>query len=285
MARLQNTGDMIARMFVGPDRNIVHSNVLRSLVDEFGLDDGRAQPVLEEVSTAVELAAAAFELDPDSLATYEEIKTSSVGKMIELAAEMEAGFRNYQAQAEAARRALAELEARHREVSRQAAYDELTDVLSRGEFMRRLEAETGRAASRELPLALLFLDIDHFKWVNDRLGHLAGDTVLMSFGAYLGHGLRRLDSAGRYGGDEFLVLLIESELAVALDVARRLRSRIASLSRGWLEDFDGITVSIGLAHVEAVGADIAPTTLLQEADQCLYTAKMEGRNCIRYCSL
>ena len=285
MAELLRVGDMVAQVFVGPDRNIRRAAVLREFGQRYGFNAQTAERMLEQVSTVVERVAAAFELDPAELPSYDEIRASGVRKMVQLAAEMEAGFREYQVKAGEARDALSELENQHREVSRQAAYDDLTDALARGEFMKQMDAALTAAADEGSPVALLFLDVDHFKWVNDKFGHAAGDTILTSFAQYLVRSLRRGDLVGRYGGDEFTVLLPGIDLEAALKVAKRILQRAASTSPEWLEDFEGITASAGLVHVESVTPELSRLALLEEADQCLYMAKSDGRNCIRYHTL
>jgi len=285
MAELLSVADMVAQVFVGPDHNICRSVLFRALDSQYGIRQKSAERILEQVSVAVERAAEPFELDMASMPSYDQIRALSARRIIQLAAEMEAGFREYQARANEAREALSRLQAEHEAVSRRAAYDDLTGAMARGEFMDRLAQEVERAADAQLPLAVLFLDVDHFKWVNDRLGHLSGDTVLRSLGQYLSRTVRRSDMVGRYGGDEFAVLLPEVALEAALEIAQRVQRRVVSLSPDWLEDFDGITISVGLVHVENVLAETEPSSLLAEADACLYAAKSEGRNCVRYRSL
>jgi two-component system cell cycle response regulator len=123
---------------------------------------------------------------------------------------------------------------------------------------------------------VLFIDIDHFKDINDSLGHAVGDSVLQAVGRGLRDRLRRGDLLARYGGEEFVALLPDTDLQAALRVAEVLRSRIASL------DFDPLTgglpvrVSIGVAQLseELMGAG----SLVSAADSAMYEAKRQGRN-------
>jgi two-component system cell cycle response regulator len=134
-----------------------------------------------------------------------------------------------------------------------------------------------QAASRGKPLTVLLLDIDFFKAVNDTYGHDAGDDVLREFALRLKKSIRGIDLACRHGGEEFVVVMPETDMTVAAMVAERLRRRIASepfkidQGRRTVE----VTISIGLA---ALGAEDGTASLLKRADQALYRAKREGRN-------
>ena len=154
----------------------------------------------------------------------------------------------------------------------QASHDALTGAFSRGAFLDLLGKEIERARRHDRPLSLLLLDLDHFKAVNDRHGHLVGDRVLTEFAVRVDGQLRRADVFGRYGGEEFAVLLPETPLADALLVAERIRAAIAAPSTHGLPP---CTVSIGVAQWHA-GWDT--DGLLADADAALYKAKRGGRN-------
>jgi len=159
----------------------------------------------------------------------------------------------------------------------QASYDYLTNLYNRRFFIGHAEAEFARARRYGKSLALLMLDIDFFKNINDTFGHKTGDVVLQRFSALLLEKLRTVDIIGRIGGEEFAVLLPESKEQDALDVAERLREDIAEteiiLEGGKVVHF---TVSMGVAvlneHTESLDV------LFGKADQALYQAKNSGRN-------
>jgi two-component system cell cycle response regulator len=157
----------------------------------------------------------------------------------------------------------------------------ITDALT-GLYNRRyMESHVGtlveQAASRGKPLTVLVLDIDYFKSINDTHGHDAGDDVLREFAIRIRKSIRGIDLACRYGGEEFVVVMPETDLAVATMVAERLRRRIAS------EPFPiqqgartvEVTISIGIA---ALGGQDNAASVLKRADQALYRAKRDGRN-------
>jgi diguanylate cyclase (GGDEF)-like protein len=143
------------------------------------------------------------------------------------------------------------------------------------------EREIKRARGGGGPLAVLLVDIDHFKLVNDRYGHLTGDDVLQCVATGLTDGLRPRDFVGRFGGEEFVILLAGSDLEQARQTAERLRAQVAEVT---VADTSGrervsVTVSVGVAAFRDSGHSVHE--LLDAADAALYAAKHAGRNCVR----
>ena len=122
-------------------------------------------------------------------------------------------------------------------------------------------------------------DIDHFKDINDRYGHLCGDAVLAAVGARMREVLRGSDVKCRYGGEEFLVLLPETPIEGAKRVADTLRRELAEMSVPWKDDGLSITASFGVTMAQP--SEIDTKALIDRADQALYRAKDQGRNCVR----
>ncbi len=170
----------------------------------------------------------------------------------------------------ALRRAVAEL-------GRLSRTDALTGLPNRRHFVEALEREFQRAARYGSSLGLLIIDIDHFKRVNDTWGHLAGDKVLRDVAGILAYGLRQSDIAARFGGEEFAVLLPETDLEGATLVAERYRLDIAARQFTVESTSLQLTVSIGIAALPRTKADDA-TEFLRRADATLYLAKEAGRN-------
>ena len=162
-----------------------------------------------------------------------------------------------------------------------ATYESLTGLLRREAILEALDKELDRARRYERPLTVGMADLDHFKEVNDRYGHLAGDGLLKRVAQVLTGGLRSSDAVGRYGGEEFLLVLPETELAGARVVADKLR-RLVEEVRTPMEDGEEatVTISIGLASLDCSGLPAEPDArdLIRLADQALYRAKEEGRN-------
>ena len=157
-----------------------------------------------------------------------------------------------------------------------ATVDGLTGVYNRRHFLELADAEWARCERYHRPLSLIVLDIDHFKSINDCFGHDAGDAVLMDFAQLCRDRKRKTDVVGRIGGEEFAILLPETELAEALVVADRLRQKTEQRSLTVATEALSLTVSLGVAQA-GVGMSGFPR-LLKVADEALYQAKQKGRN-------
>ncbi len=173
--------------------------------------------------------------------------------------------------------ASAALQQSYLELQRRSAHDGLTGVVNRAEFDQRLAAECSSADRHERPLALLMIDIDFFKRVNDSHGHQAGDRVLQSVARLMQETMRPGDIVARYGGEEFAIILPSTEAGSALAAAERLRQAIAKAAINCADKLDiGITVSIGCADRRPNA--MPPGDLVKAADTALYRAKHTGRN-------
>lgn len=163
-------------------------------------------------------------------------------------------------------------------LSWRANYDGLTRLLNRSAFFEQFVALAARCQQQQQPLAVIQLDIDHFKQVNDRWGHQAGDQALMHVAAVISHTLRRYDVAGRIGGEEFCIVLPETTLADAQAVAERIRIRLAgkTILLNATTVFN-VTLSAGVTSSEEQG-DYNAERLQAVADRRLYQAKSGGRN-------
>lgn len=179
-------------------------------------------------------------------------------------------------------RKAAALERANLELERLANQDGLTGLPNRRSFFSRMDIEFHRSRRFGTSLALLMLDIDHFKKFNDTYGHQLGDEALRAVGAALSGGIRSYDCAGRYGGEEFICFLPETNASAALVVAERLRQRVGA-TRVPVIGCDGspgdvgMTVSIGIALWPDCPAERVDD-LVAAADRALYQAKSEGRN-------
>lgn len=172
---------------------------------------------------------------------------------------------------------LDEIEAKfHREVRHRITYDRLTGLLTKESLYLALEEELKRCARFSLPLAVLMMDLDHFKAVNDRNGHPMGSHVLAEVGTLIRDSIRTADVSARYGGEEFLSYLPETPLAGAHQVAERVRTAIERYPFVLDGTTVRVTISIGIAIFPEHGRDLK--TLVARADSALYHAKESGRN-------
>lgn len=166
------------------------------------------------------------------------------------------------------------LEEQNRRLEEMSRTDSLTKVANRRHLFELLETERERATRYQHPLSIIIMDIDHFKTVNDTYGHNAGDDVLVKVAQVASSLIRSMDSIGRYGGEEFLAVLPETDLAGAFALAERMRQAIESLSY----PHPGLktTASFGVATYSGEDALV----FVDIADKRLYTAKQSGRNCV-----
>ncbi|HVM91683.1 MAG TPA: diguanylate cyclase [Terriglobales bacterium] len=172
-----------------------------------------------------------------------------------------------------------------RERMREAATrDALTGLLNRGEIFAMLERELERSRRERRPLSVILADIDHFKKVNDTEGHLFGDEALREIARRLQSKLRPYDGVGRYGGEEFLLVLPACEVDAAMERANELRKAIAASAVASGNVQKAITMSMGVAVSECIGLSEV-TNLLNRADTALYAAKKNGRNRVEHAAI
>lgn len=166
------------------------------------------------------------------------------------------------------------------EIRELAMLDGLTGIYNRRAFMDRAEQEMAKALREHSPLSLLMLDIDHFKRINDQFGHAAGDAVLVDISKLVAKRLRKEDTLGRYGGEEFCILLPSTDGEGAQLVAESLRKTIAETVLPLGKAATSVTVSIGVSvcQMECSNCPLDLKQILADADRALYQGKSEGRN-------
>jgi diguanylate cyclase (GGDEF)-like protein len=162
------------------------------------------------------------------------------------------------------------------ELRRASRYDALTGLLNRRAAQEALEDELQRSRRLGEPFSVLMIDADHFKSINDLHGHAVGDRALQHLGTLLSAQMRDIDRVGRWGGEEFIVLLPGTPLAQAQEVAERLRERTQSLPPRWQERAVPLTVSLGVSQWAGPSDELA--ALMARADAAMYRAKANGRN-------
>ena len=157
-----------------------------------------------------------------------------------------------------------------------AIHDSLTGVFNRRHFLNQMDKEVALAKRYQLPLTMLMIDIDSFKQVNDRYGHAAGDEALRAISQVCIQELRVVDYFGRIGGEEFAVLLPNTDIRGAVELAERLRTKTADIQIKNDEYTFSCTLSVGVTQLKP--SDQASSALLDRADEGLYRAKHNGKN-------
>jgi diguanylate cyclase (GGDEF)-like protein len=168
---------------------------------------------------------------------------------------------------------------RYSHAKERAFFDDVTEVYNARYLLQALEHETRRAERYGKHLSVLFLDLDRFKLVNDRFGHLVGSQTLRRLSQVLQQCIRQVDTLARYGGDEFTILLVDSDLDVGLTIAERIRRTVAeTLFEGVRDAPVRLTISIGVSAFPQHGT--RGEVLLDMSDKAMYRAKSLGRNCV-----
>ena len=168
-----------------------------------------------------------------------------------------------------------ELKAAYKRIEELAELDELTGSLNRRSIMHTLDEEIARARRSKMPCAVALIDLDWFKRINDQFGHPVGDEALRAFAITIFANIRSIDKFGRYGGEEFLLILPETSEGAALRTTDRLRMIVGDLDWSAISQEMRVTMSAGLAMLRP---DDSADSILARADQLLYQAKALGRN-------
>jgi two-component system, cell cycle response regulator len=169
----------------------------------------------------------------------------------------------------------------YQQVQQLANMDPLINCYNRRHFMNLAETELQRSLRYKRPLSLIMLDIDHFKGFNDQYGHQLGDELLCSLVSQCQKALRNVDILGRYGGEEFVILMPETGVPGALRAAERLREKIENLKISTAQGNLSVTVSMGASSLETESQQETLDRLIKRADTALYAAKDAGRNCVK----
>lgn len=172
-----------------------------------------------------------------------------------------------------------DLERKNKTLRRKSLIDPLIGTWNRGAIMRILAIEAVRCDKLDVPLSVIVADLDFFKRINDTYGHPAGDAVLVKVASRLRSCIRRQDSVGRYGGEEFLAVLPDASHEEAMAIAERMRAAVAAEAEVIGDAAVNLTISAGVASSELFAA-ASTDELIGNADRALYAAKDAGRNCV-----
>ena len=173
---------------------------------------------------------------------------------------------------------LEKLAAAREALQHQATHDSMTGAMNRSAIVEMLDRELSRGSRSETKVAVLMIDLDHFKDINDRFGHHAGDVAIIAASSRIQDCIRAHDAMGRYGGEEFLVVIPESDYPIALQIAERIRKQLSAKPVMWQSNEITITATIGVAVSRPSDT---PQQLLRRADVALYSGKISSRDTIQ----
>ncbi|HYC60486.1 MAG TPA: GGDEF domain-containing protein [Thermoanaerobaculia bacterium] len=200
--------------------------------------------------------------------------------VVRLVSESESRYEELEQRMLSLQRENLDLVVKNRMLSEVSSRDSLTGLYNRWFVIEKIDSEINRSLRHGSPMSLLMLDIDHFKRVNDTWGHGAGDQVLQAIGKLLRDSCRVYDVPGRYGGEEFCIVLPETKPGNTTVVAERIRARLESTALACGDASITVTASIGIAGMDTAdsGELLSPAALIERADRALYSAKNRGRN-------
>jgi diguanylate cyclase (GGDEF)-like protein len=262
----------VARILV-PVSELLHRPL--SLVDAQSPEARNAFAVRLDVPRVSVIAA-----DGSPFNEHERTLIQELFGIVRVAEESEARYQELEQRMLALQRENFDLVVKNRLLSEVSTRDALTGLYNRWFVMEKIDSEINRALRHGSPMSLLMLDIDHFKRINDTWGHSAGDQVLQAIGKLLRESCRVYDVPGRYGGEEFCIVLPETKPGNTNVVAERIRHRLEATELTCGDGSVVVTASIGIAGMEESDPSgiLSPAALVDRADRALYSAKSRGRN-------
>jgi len=171
-----------------------------------------------------------------------------------------------------------DIKAQHDKFKEAAVYDWMTGAMNKGHFIERAREELEKAIRNKIPISFIFMDIDAFKKINDAVGHMGGDAVIAEFGRRLKKAVRKIDLLGRFGGDEFMIMLPHKGKKESGIVADRISKIISSRPMVFEKTKVKVTTSQGIVAVDS-DKNLTIDQLMRTADEALYEAKAKGGNC------
>jgi diguanylate cyclase (GGDEF)-like protein len=263
-----------------PDRMLNLSNEL------FNLSESDLNQLLENVHAQVVKTADLFELNTAEIPDACEIMRAANERLAEISVESQQTTLRSLAEKRALEEEKQKLEQEKSELSRMVVRDQLTDVHSRSFFETTLKKVIKQSMMSGAPIGLVFADIDHFKSINDKLGHQIGDVVLQKVARILKDTIRNKDVLARYGGEEFVAIIVGATQDIVRDVAERMRKAVESERIIIDGNHVPVSISVGACSLASVATETGISELLvKEADQAMYEAKRNGRNQTRYRTL
>jgi diguanylate cyclase (GGDEF)-like protein len=254
--------------------------ILRPLSELLGKPLRVAEPGFTGEETLIRVAPGAILSSDEPLSSEERRLISEILDVVRQADDQDQRIRSLEEQVGKLAGDNMQLAVQNRILAEASARDSLTGLYNRWYVIDKIESEINRSLRNGSPMALLMLDIDHFKNVNDTYGHTAGDHVLQVVARLLKESCRVYDVPGRYGGEEFCLLLPDIALPSTPNVAERIRHRLETTPMEFTGESLVVTASIGIAGIDATTRDpvLSPAALIDRADHALYEAKHLGRN-------
>ncbi len=277
MVKILYISDIISSIYHGT-KNTEKLYSLRRLLEKwFGVSDDVMEKLLDEVGERTVEILDAFEIPAGNMKPYSLLLQEANEELQKLNLSYENLIIELKRAKQNAEELARQLMEANRKLQELAFRDGLTGLYNHRFFQETLDKELKRVERYRHPLAVLMIDIDHFKRINDTYGHPKGDVVLKEIGRLIMDNVRSTDIPARYGGEEFSIILPETTYSGAFKLAERLRKRVEELSFNFRSEAVNVTVSIGGASLSG-RCMIKKNILLETADRALYESKSKGRN-------
>jgi diguanylate cyclase (GGDEF)-like protein len=270
LAQAIRTAAVIADLFCRQIPADELDRVRAECLSECGIDQPDLEDLLEQLDEHVKQTASLLELDVGDTISYADLRSKAALQIAQISMQAEDQVDESVRKEHEAREELSELRVK-------AATDGLTGVWNRAAILEFLERELARSAREGYPVAVIVADLDHFKRVNDTHGHPAGDVVLREAAQRMLSSVRRYDAVGRYGGEEFMMILTNCHESRAMMIAERTRANIATEPIFASDKLIQVTTSLGVSVCNDA-KEVSPKLLIETADKALYRAKESGRN-------
>jgi diguanylate cyclase (GGDEF)-like protein len=285
MARVLHLSSEISHLFYSRGRGIIQITIPGEAQEDLNLSQVALDSIIEQVVRDVRQICDLFNVAQSQIPSYKQIRLKAAQELTNLATDLGGHAQALEKRVEKHEAEMLQIKAEAEELKLLAATDELTQLLNRREFLTRFVVEISRAWRYKHSTGFLIIDIDHYKNIDDMYGHRAGDEMLTSLSRFLQREIRSTDTAARLGGEEFMVLLPETDLNGVIAAAEKLRLAVAETSRSWVPGVPSITVSVGAVQVRSDSPSLDASLIISEADKCLYQAESSGGNCTRYVSI
>lgn len=283
-SRTLRAAAMIADLFCADTQAGYLEACKTRIIEDLPIQERLLNDALEALDNHVREMASLFSLKIGPTRSYQEIQAEAVAQLARLSMAAELERAQIAQREQAARHEVEQLNSRNRELAERVVTDSLTRVGNRAAFEERLAEYCAAALAERTPLALLLLDLDRFKRLNDTFGHQIGDEALRQVGDCLNRLATPLRFPARYGGEEFALIVSNCPPAVFREIAEELRMGVQALSIPFGQKRISITASIGAVYMEPDDPNLNPRGIIKRADECLYEAKHAGRNRVVFSS-
>ncbi|APG23676.1 MULTISPECIES: sensor domain-containing diguanylate cyclase [Syntrophotalea] len=273
-------GDMLSALYHGAAGSRTLELVFDILESSYGLEREAIKQMIDLLAARTMEILNFFDIDPGEMKPLSQLLQEANAELGKRAMSYECLVGQLRQSREESTRFIAKLLEANNELRNLAYRDELTGLYNHRYFLQQIDKELERSSRYGSPLSLMFFDIDFFKDINDSHGHLAGDAVLRSIASQVTTCMRGCDVVARYGGDEFAVIMPETDRGGLESLCERLRGHIERTQISVNGKTLGITVSIGGACFDGQGQKVTRFAMLNVADQAIYQSKKSGRNTI-----